>query len=141
MDDTHHYSVVPAYYRNTARRCVIVDIDKTLCLTNEYPYLGAMNVKLVEVLRKLDYHGMNIIASTCRLNPAIVGGAEEAEWHREQIQRLLDDWGLDFVTLSDNIKPYATLTIDDKSSSYQPFIDLFERMDIFLEERLATDLM
>lgn len=137
-EGAHMYSVIPDYYQKTARRYIIVDIDKTLCLTNEYPFLGKLNEKLVKLLKKLhDEYGMIIIASSCRLNPEIVGGNDEATWHRLQIQDFLDEHKLDFIVLSNKVKPYATLTIDDKTSSYQPLIDLFERMEIFGSELRA----
>jgi len=124
-DGDHQYSVVPDTYSKVAKRNILVDLDKTLCLTNEYPFLGKLNKPLVDVLKALHVAGYRILAYSCRTNPEVVGGEQEAAWHKERIQKFLNDncigW---FITVYEGIKPYAAITIDDKAVGYQALVSM-----------------
>jgi len=111
----HLYSFIPAEYFR-AKRNIIVDLDDTLA-ANNYPFIGRVNEDLAKFLRKMYNRGYNIILSTCRLNPTIVGGDDELRWHRFQIKKWLAENNLSFIKIDETVKPYGSLMIDDKAVS------------------------
>ena len=112
-NEQHLYEVKPSFYEKVGKKTILVDLDKTLA-ANAYPLIGKPNQKLIDhLIKKMsDY---NVVVFTCRLNPDIVGGPQEVEWHREQIRNWLDDQGLNKVSISKHVKPYGIIYWDDKS--------------------------
>jgi hypothetical protein len=126
----HQYSVVPDSYAKVAKRDIYVDVDKTLCLTNEYPFLGELNKPLATVLKDLHVAGYRIIVYSCRTNPEIVGGEQEAVWHRRQIQQFLDDNSIGwFMHMFEGVKPYGAFIVDDKATGYQALVSIMRGME------------
>jgi hypothetical protein len=126
----HDYAIVPDYYGKIAKRQIFVDVDKTLSLTNEYPFLGEINKPLADVLYRLHVAGYSIVAYSCRTNPDIVGGAQEAEWQKLQIQRFLNDNNIGwFVRLYEGAKPYSAFLIDDKATGYQALVSILRGIE------------
>lgn len=132
LEGKHMYAVVPDFYLNIAKKYIFVDVDKTLCLTNEFPFLGKPNISLINILRNLYKAGYAILVYSCRTNPNIVGGVTEANWHREQILNFLQDNDIDwFMKIYRGIKPYGAFIVDDKATSYQALVSIMQGLKGF----------
>jgi len=112
--EEHQYSVKPDYYHYVGKRTIVVDLDKTLA-ENDFPFIGKENVDLIKHLHAQLLKSYKVILFTCRLNPDIVGGQEEADWHKGKIREWLDLHGLQEVTIWEHKKPYGVVYWDDKS--------------------------
>jgi hypothetical protein len=112
--NSHDYAVYPDEFYEVGKKRVFVDMDDTLAV-NEYPWFGKLNWPLINWLLQLPEE-YEIYVWTCRLDPMTVGGQCEAAWHKKQLQKLLDKYGLKrFKIWTETIKPYAGITIDDNT--------------------------
>jgi hypothetical protein len=103
---------------------IAVDFDGTLC-ENQWPKIGAPNVRLIRHLKKMKSDGHKIVLWTCRTGSHL---DEAIHWCKNQ--------GLIFDKVNDNVdevqdifpnrgsKIYADVYIDDKASNHltMPFI-------------------
>lgn len=86
----------------------IVDIDKTICLTNNSNYYGSWAIrKHIEAVNALYDEGHEIIYWTAR------GAVSGKDW-RVLTEQQLEDWGCRYHELWMN-KPHYDVWVDDKA--------------------------
>ena len=91
---------------------ICIDFDGT-CVTNEYPNIGKALPNCVEVLKKLNEKGVDLILLTQRAGKELI---DAVEWFREKNIKLYsvndnpsqNEW-------SQSRKVYANLYIDDRA--------------------------
>ncbi len=94
---------------------IAVDFDGTLCI-DSYPGIGAPNMRLICILKKLRENGTKLILWTCRCRKPL---EEAIMWCRlhglefdavnENLPEILEKYG------SDSRKIFADIYIDDRS--------------------------
>lgn len=116
LDGGHNYSIKPDFFIEIATKTVVVDFDDTLA-KNRFPFFGVPNTNLINHLKSIIKQGFRVVVDSCRLNPDIVGGCEEVEWHKSLIRDFLDNNELWAVEILDRHKPYGFIYWDDKSAN------------------------
>lgn len=111
----HNYKVDTQHFLEVAKKTIITDFDRTLTIGNPYPHIGPPNKKLINHLIRMINIGWRVVVHTCRINPHIVGGKEEAQWHKKQLRKWLDEHGLKLAKICTSLKPYGVIIWEDKA--------------------------
>jgi len=95
---------------------IFIDLDNTLCITNEMDYENAKPIKKrIDVVNKL-YNQHSITIYTARGSGS---GIDFSELTKKQ----LSEWGVKYHYLSTGEKPVYDLFIDDKALSDVNFFE------------------
>lgn len=104
------------------REIYAIDFDGTLCANDNYPNIGAPNIKLIEHLKRLKEDGQILILWTCRGGKSL---EDAVEWCKS--------YGLEFDYVNDNAehmvkffgnnnrKIFANYYIDDRMLDYSDY--------------------
>ncbi|MCR5330357.1 MAG: hypothetical protein K6E62_04100, partial [Lachnospiraceae bacterium] len=101
---------------------IAVDFDGTLC-SDCYPNIGTPNLRLINLLKKLQLDGAKLILWTCRCSTPLKDALRWCALHglffdavNENLPEILEKYG------SDSRKIFADIYIDDRSFTDLPAI-------------------
>src|SRR5574343_751073 len=109
---------------------IAVDFDGTLCIGNNYPYIGNPRIWLINLLKSLREDGNKLILWTCRSNSIVPDLGFDNDHDLDDAVEWCRQYGLEFDAINENIdeskypnvklsrKVFAHLYIDYKASVF-----------------------
>lgn len=107
---------------NTA--ILAVDFDGTLC-THMFPDIGAPNIDLIEISKKLQKRGNKLILWTCREGSHLREAIDWCAGHGLIFDGINQSLDSEFSHLGEGRKAYFHLTIDDKCMRPEEFVQFY----------------